>query len=91
MDHFILECSLSEPFSKETEKESAQAIDRFLQEQGGRWIRSAYNEDRTRLICEFEAPDEGTVRRAWELAQCPVERLWRAVVYQRDALLVGQE
>lgn len=57
----------------------------------GHWIRSYYNTERTRLICEFEAPDEETVRAAWSYAKCPIESLWPAIVFQREVFLQAQE
>lgn len=82
MEHCIVECSFDEPFTGEDERETASAIDRYLQEHGGHWVRSYYNKDRTRLICEFEAPDAATVRKAWEEAACPYDSVWVATVYE---------
>ena len=43
-----------------------------------------------RIICEFEAPDENTVREAWALAECPIEAVWDAEVFNREAFLQAQ-
>lgn len=90
MERFILECRLDRPFSKENEKASSHAIEKYLEEHGSRWIRTYYNKQRTRIICEFEAPDENTVREAWAMAECPIEAVWDAEVFDREALLQAQ-
>lgn len=41
-----------------------------------RWIRSLMARDRSRVICEFEAPDAETVRRSFRKAGLPFARIW---------------
>lgn len=40
------------------------------------WIRSCMSRDRTRVICEFEAPDTETVRKSFRKAGLPFARIW---------------
>jgi hypothetical protein len=41
-----------------------------------RWIRSMMAGDRSRVICEFEAPDAETVRRSFRKVGLPFARVW---------------
>lgn len=41
-----------------------------------RWIRSMMSRDRSRAICEFEAPDADTVRRSFRKVGLPFARIW---------------
>lgn len=43
-----------------------------------RWLRSSLSLDGLRLICEYEAPDAESVRRAQESAGLRYERIWTA-------------
>ena len=40
------------------------------------WIRSMMSRDRSRVICEFEAPDAETVRRSFRKVGLPFARIW---------------
>ena len=40
------------------------------------WIRSMMARDRTKVICEFEAPDTETVQRSFRKAGLPFVRMW---------------
>lgn len=40
------------------------------------WIRSMMSRDRSRVICEFEAPDAETVRRSFRKVGLPFARVW---------------
>lgn len=41
-----------------------------------KWIRSMMSLDRSRVICEFEAPDAETVRRSFRKSGLPFARIW---------------
>jgi hypothetical protein len=43
-----------------------------------RWIRSYVSADRTRGICEFDAPDLESIRALQREAGAPFERVWSA-------------
>jgi hypothetical protein len=86
MNHFIVECRFDEPLNEAEDKRISSTVDSYLGQHEGRWIRSYYSKDRQRLICEFEAPDSETVAKAWEEADCPIESVWSAEVFEREAV-----
>ena len=45
-----------------------------------RWVRSRASEDRCRMICEYEAPDVGSVRAVQREAGARFDRIWAAEV-----------
>ena len=46
------------------------------------WIRSMMSRDRSRVICEFEAPDAETVRRSFRKVGLPFVRVWTVEVLE---------
>lgn len=40
------------------------------------WVRSMMSRDRSRVICEFEAPDTETVQKSFRKAKLPFVRIW---------------
>jgi Nickel responsive protein SCO4226-like len=81
MAHIVLEQSFSEPVSDATYSQFAQRLDPCLDLRRGTWVRSYFSADRTRIICEFEAPDAESVRDALRIANVPFDRVWRADVF----------
>lgn len=49
-----------------------------------RWIRSMMARDRSRVICEFDAPDAETVRRSFRKAGLPYVRIWAIDVLEPE-------
>ena len=50
------------------------------------WIRSMMARDRTKVICEFEAPDAETVRKSFRKAGLPFARIWTIDILEPDVL-----
>ena len=46
-----------------------------------KFIRTYFSKDKTRMICEYEAPDAEAVRRLQRTASMPFERIWTATVF----------
>lgn len=86
MEHIIVEGLFSKPLDEEEEHRAAQEVDRRLDVQGGRWLRSYYSKDRKRCICEFLAPDVESVREAWEASGMPADQIWSAQVYTSESI-----
>jgi hypothetical protein len=49
------------------------------------FIRSYFSKDRTRMICEYEAPDAEAVRALQRTAAMPFERIWTATVFDWES------
>lgn len=86
MEHHVVECSFDKPLDEAEDKAMAESVDRYLAAHGGRWDRSYYSQDRTRLICDIEAPDSKTVRQAFLEANCPIDSIWQAKLFESEAV-----
>jgi hypothetical protein len=53
-----------------------------LQIYGVVWRRSLLSEDRRRMVCEYEAADAESVRRAQREAEAQFDRVWSAEVIE---------
>ncbi len=84
MEHHLVECSFDEPLSKEDDMAAAAVVDGYLEAHGGHWARSYYSKDRTRMICDIEAPDTKIVRQAFLEAKIPVDALYPAIMFERE-------
>lgn len=84
MEHHVVECSFDRPLDEAEDKAMSEAVDRHLEAHGGRWVRSYYSQDRTRLICDIEAPDSKTVRQAFMEARCPIDAIWQARLFETE-------
>ena len=62
----------------------ARRIDKCLELQAARWMRSYITADGRRALCEFEAPDAESVREAFLLAGQPFDRAWVPQAFWRD-------
>lgn len=49
------------------------------------FIRSYFSKDRTKMICEYEAPDAEAVRALQRTASMPFERIWTATVFHWES------
>jgi hypothetical protein len=81
MVHVIVERRFDEPqiFDELQAKEESFAW--CLEQHGVRFIRSYFSKDRKRMICEYEAPDAESVRRAQRTASLPFEHIWTATLF----------
>lgn len=80
MARVMVEQVFNEPLTDEY-AELAKKLDPWLEARDGMWRRSSLSLDRKRLVCEFEAPDEESVRAAHTSAGIPCERIWGAHVF----------
>jgi hypothetical protein len=51
-----------------------------------RWIRSMMAHDRSRVICEFDAPDAETVRRSFRKVGLPFARIWTIDILEPEVV-----
>ena len=84
MEHHVVECSYDEPLSEADDKAAAAVVDQYLEANGGHWVRSYYSKDRTRMICDIEAPDAKIVRQAFFEAKIPVDAVYPAILYEKE-------
>lgn len=66
------------PLSEEDWNESKNKTLPCYLERGIEWIQSYISLDRTRLICELNAPDAESVREAQRQVGIPFDRVWSA-------------
>ena len=50
-----------------------------------RFLRTYFSQDRTIMICEYEAPDAESVRQVQRTAGMPYENIWSAKKFDWDA------
>jgi SAM-dependent methyltransferase len=81
MARVIAEQAFGEPLTNEQQAAFAKRLDPCLEVRRGAWRRSTLAADRTRMVCEFEAPDAESVRQAYRASQVPYERVWTADVF----------
>lgn len=74
----ILERSFDPPLTEQRFGQLAARLAPCLDRSGIQWMRSHMSRDRTRLICEFEAPDAGVLRGALRQARIEYDRVWSA-------------
>jgi FMN phosphatase YigB (HAD superfamily) len=84
MARVVMEQIFDEPLSDEDQARFAKRLDECLELRSGAWARSYLASDRTRMVCEFEAPDAESVREALRSAGLRFERVWAADVYAAE-------
>ena len=84
MARIVMERSFERPLSDEDMAAQAKRLDECLGLRRGAWARSYIASDRTRMICEFEAPDAESVRDALRLAGQAFDRVWSAEVFAAE-------
>jgi hypothetical protein len=77
----IAEQSFKTALSDEELSRISRRLDACLEVRDGCWVRSYVSADRTRMICDFEAPDAESVRQAMRSAQVEFDRVWSAQVF----------
>lgn len=68
------------PLSEDDWQDASSATLRCYAEHGIEWIRSFLSLDRTRVICELNAPDLESVCRVQHRLKIPFDRVWSAQV-----------
>ena len=82
MEHVIVERKGTEPINLEQLRASACSAAACFRMHRVRHLRSVISADGCRVICEFEAPDAESVRRAQNEAGLPYEAVWTAQVFE---------
>jgi hypothetical protein len=83
MEHLVVENTFPTPLTDEEHNRMGQRLDPCLEAHGARWVRSYLSQDRTRMICEFEAADAEMVRHSYRSAGIAFDRVWTAELYCR--------
>jgi len=78
--HVIVERNFGAPVSDGDLQAVTAKLKNCLGVFHARWVRTYVAADRTRGICEFEAPDLESVRSLQREAGAPFERVWAADV-----------
>ena len=81
----VIEQVFEVPLTDEEHARIGERLDRCAAMRNARWMRSYLAADRTRMVCEFEAPDVESVRDAYRNADVSFVRAWRAELYQRSS------
>lgn len=84
MAHLIIEQGFETPLTDEEHGALGQRLDKCLEANGARWMRSYLSTDRRRMVCEFEASDAEAVRQSYRSAGVAFERVWTAELYTRE-------
>ena len=79
----VVETDLDPPLTDEEHARMGERLDRCAALRNARWMRSYLSTDRTRIVCEFEAPDAESVRDAYRNADITFSRAWSAELYKR--------
>lgn len=82
MLRIVVERSFATPQSDEDMTAVANRERPCLQVYGVTWQRSLLSEDRRRMVCEYEAADAESVRRAQREAEAQFDRIWAADVVE---------
>lgn len=88
MERVIVERRPTEPMSVSQVRESSCSVAVCFKLHRVRHLRSVISADGLRVICEYEAPDAESVRRANLQARLPFERVWTAQVFEVEAASV---
>lgn len=81
MARVVVEQVFDPPMSEEAYAAFAKRLDPCLEVRNAMWRRSYVAPDKTRMTCEFEAPDAGSVVAAMRSAGLAFERVWTAEVF----------
>jgi len=79
----IVETTFDPPLTDEEHARMGKRLDHCAEMRSARWMRSYLSADRTRMVCEFEAPDAESVRDAYCNADVTFVRAWSAELYKR--------
>ena len=80
----VLEGSYPNGFTDEEWNEAQRLILPCYQERGIEWVRSCASQDKTRVVCELNAPDAEVIREARGKAGIPFDRVWCAEVLRHS-------
>lgn len=80
MPHVIVERNFERPLTQEELNAVEARMAACLELYNVRWIRSYWSDDRRRMICEYQAPDIGSVHNVQREADAKFDRAWAADV-----------
>jgi len=83
MSHLIVEQTFETPLTDDEHGRLGKRLGGCLEAHGATWVRSYLSTDRTRMLCEFEAPDAEAVRQSFRSAGVKFDRVWSAETYAR--------
>ena len=84
MARIIIEQEFAQPMPDEAFSEMTARLDPCVRARNATWRRSYVSSDRTRMTCEYEAPDAETMREACRSAGVPFVRIWSAFVFTAE-------
>ena len=76
MQKFIVERTFAPPLTREQLNDTEARMKPCLDLYKVRWLRSYWSADRTRMICEYEAPDAESVREVQNQAGAKFDSVW---------------
>jgi hypothetical protein len=79
----VVETEFNPPLTDEEHARIGKRLDHCAELRSARWMRSYLSADRTRMVCEFEAPDAESIRDAYRNADVAFLRAWSAELYKR--------
>jgi Protein of unknown function (DUF4242) len=84
MSKIIIETNYDQPLTPEIMEEANERALPCLEARNAHWRYSLWSTDRCRMICNFDAPDAGTVREAYRKAGVPFDQIWAAEILSPD-------
>ena len=82
MVRLIVETIFDSPLTDEEHHRAGTPARPLSRGHGARWLASYLAHDRSRMVCEFEAPDAESVRASMRSADAAFERVWSTEVYR---------
>ena len=74
----VVETTYDPPIDQALWDELAERGTPCMTERGVVWHKTYLSRDRTRSICELEAPDADSVRAAYQRGNIPYDHIWSA-------------
>lgn len=81
MSRVIVERKLAEQADFDELQAQEDAVAWCLEQYRIKFVRSYFSKDRSRMICEYDAPDAEAVRTVQQTSGLPYERIWTARVF----------
>ena len=78
MPRYVVEREFPQPLTDEEMNETARKLDECLPAHNAVWKGSVVSIDRTRMICQFDAPGSEEVKNANRSAGAVFKRVWEA-------------
>lgn len=85
MSCVLVEQTFDPPLTDEEHNRMGKLLDECLAARRAQWVRSCLSTDRSRMVCQFEAPDVESIREAYRSAGVTTVRIWGAELYERKS------